>query len=66
MSGMLKRIVKGFELAQIKTTFLEICLPILLGTLGILVLLRTHASYENSEITMDLLSQQLIAMSSEM
>lgn len=63
---MLKRILKGFELVQIKTPFLEILLPILLGTLGILVLLRTRAPYENSEITMDLPSQQLISMSSEM
>lgn len=65
-SGMLKRIVKGLDLVQIKTPFLEIFLPILLGTLGILVLLRTHTPYENSEMTMDLPSQQLILMSSEM
>lgn len=63
---MLKRIVKGFERVQIKAPFLEIFLPTLLWTLGILVLLRTHAPYENSEITMDLPSQQLISTSSEM
>lgn len=63
---MLKRIVKGLELVQIKTPFLEIFLPILLGTLGIPVLLRTHNPYENSEMTMDLPSQQLNLMSSEM
>lgn len=63
---MLKRIVKGLDLVQIKTPFLEIFLPILLRTLGILVLLRTHTPYENPEITMDLPSQQLILISSEM
>lgn len=63
---MLKRIVKGLELVQIKTPFLEIFQWILLGTLGILVLLRTHTTYENSEMTTDLLSQQLILMASEM
>lgn len=65
-SGMLKRIVKGLELVQIKTPFLEIFLPIPLGTLGILVLLTTHTPYENLEMTMDLPSQQLILMSSEL
>lgn len=63
---MLKRIVKGSELVQIKTPFLEIFLPILLGTLGILVLLTKHTPYENPEMTMDLPSQQLILMSSEL
>lgn len=63
---MLKRIVKGLELVQIKTPFLEIFLPILLGTLGILVLLTTHIPYENPEMTMDLPSQQLILMSNEL
>lgn len=65
-SGMLKRIVKGLDLVQIKTPFLEIFLPILVGTLGILALLRTHIPYEYSEMTMDLPSQQLILMSWEM
>lgn len=65
-SGMLKRTVKGLEFVQIKTPFLEIFLPVFLGTLGILVLLRTHIPYENSEMTMDRPSQQLILMSNEM
>lgn len=66
MSGMLKRTVKCLELVQIKTPFLEMFLPLLLGTLEIPVLLTTHTPYENSEITTDLPSKQLILTSSEL
>lgn len=65
MSGMLKRMVKGLELVQIKTPFLEMFLP-LLETLEIPVLLTTHTVYENSEISTDLPSQQPILTSREL
>lgn len=46
---MLNRMVKGLELVQITTPFLEMFLPLLLGTLEIPVLLKTHAPYENAD-----------------
>lgn len=49
MSCMLNRTVKGLELVQITTPFLEMFLPLLLGTLEIPVLLTTHTLYENSD-----------------
>lgn len=49
MSGMLKRMVKGLELVQIRTPFLETFLLLLPGTLEIPVLLTKHIPYENSD-----------------